>query len=107
MTVRELRQLANKLTQWQHALTKSMGPLFSDPLRAIKRIIKQAEHGEASGTGAAVDEKEEAEKQQTEKKKRTTNDSEEQKQVGTAGKRAKMEQSTSVSDETEHKSGAG
>lgn len=106
MTVRELKQLANKMTQWQHALTKSMGPLFSDPLRSIKRIIKQAE--EAAGTSEEKgEEKEGQEKQRVEKRKRTAEEDGTQKQASASSKRGKEVQSIPASEETERNSDAG
>ena len=44
LTLHELSAYATKLGQWQSSLTKSMGPLFSDPLRSLKRKIRLASH---------------------------------------------------------------
>ena len=45
LTLHELSVYVQKLSQWQSTLTKSMGPLFSDPLRSLKRRIRLASHG--------------------------------------------------------------
>ena len=110
MTMRELKQLANKMTQWQHALTSSMGPLFSDPLRTIKRTIKQAEERGASGRATTEDkvgQKDAQQQQRVEKRKRAAEDGEAQKRTGARGEVTKEEQSAPASEKTEYKSGPG
>ena len=96
LSVRELKRLANKMTQWQHALTKSMGPLFADPLRSVKRIIKQAEEAGANGAAEAGaegqdEQKEGQEKQRSDKRKTTADGEQADKRVGASEKRAKTE----------------
>ena len=111
MTVRELKQLANKLTQWQHALKKSMGPLFSDPLRALKRIITHSEQAEKAGQAAAVDEmgeeKEARDSQRADKRKRVAEDTTRQIQISASSKRARGKQPAPASKQAEQSSDAG
>ena len=109
MTVRELKQLANTMTGWQHALTKSMGPLFSDPLRALKRIIKQAttDEGGAQGEEKGSDGQGQ-DRQRADKRKRTAEDSAggQKQQAGDSGKRVRDEQLPPGGEDSEQKSGA-
>ena len=96
LSVRELKQLANKMTQWQHALTKSMGPLFADPLRSVKRIIKQAEEAGARGEAEVGAEERDEQKeghatQRLDKRKTTAVDEQAERRVGASDKRVKTE----------------